>query len=406
VFGAGPWRPDGVVGSTRYHPWELARRGWRVVYIEPPRAFLRRGRKWHAPDADFVAQTVPRVPPFAVRHAPPNALGEWWRRVTSRALARDAWLRAAERDCRPDAIWYGAPWHGHIRTYMERIWSPAGALDAGKKPPLHLFHVYDDLAESPILSPARRAMLRRWEDELLAACDVTLCSSMPQLEARRPRARRVELLQNAVADDFLEACKSGTEQEAARPFVERLRDLPGPRLVYGGVVDLRLDGAWFQALANAMPGASLVFLGYKEHTGDASFDRFLATHPRVHVFGKVPYAAYPALYQHADVLLLAHRDMAFTRGMYPEKLNEYLASGRPIVARDFAEVRRIAGESEHPGSVRLASSGEEWIAAVHDALLENDPAAEEARRALARRHAWSVEADRLHAMLMEARGLT
>lgn len=399
AFAPGPWWGAEVAGSTRYHLWELARRGWQVLYVESPQRLLRRRRNWIADDRSFVAFGAPWVPPFAVRHCPPGGLGEMWRGLTSHCLARHAVLRAAERNLRPAVVWYGAPWHGRLRAMMQRTFAPLDARLALAPPPLHVFHVYDDLAASPILSPRRRRLLAEWERALVQECDATLCSSQPQLDARAPHARNAVLVQNAVADAFIDACERPAPLPEHAVLVKRLTSIPGPRLVYGGVVDLRLDGGLLRATLGHFPDAHLVLLGNAGDAPDRELRDLMAHHPRVHLFGRTPHAAYPALYAHADVLLLPHRETAFTRGMYAEKLNEYLAAGRPIVGWGLAETWRLAAESDDARAIRVATDMREWLDALREALADRDPSAVQARRALARRHTWSIESERLDRML-------
>jgi glycosyltransferase involved in cell wall biosynthesis len=399
AFAPGPWWGAEVAGSTRYHLWELARRGWQVLYVESPQRLLRRRRTWIAEDRSFVAFGAPWVPPFAVRYCPPAWPGEAWRAATSHCLARQALLRAAERNLRPDIVWYGAPWHGRLHAMMQQALAPLDARLPLAPPPLHVFHVYDDLAASPILSPRRQRLLAEWERALVQACDATLCSSQPQLDARAPHARHAVLVQNAVADAFVDACERATPPPEHAELVARLTAIPGPRLVYGGVVDLRLDGGLLRATLGHFPDAHLILLGNAGDAPDRELREIMSQHPRVHLFGRTPHGAYPALYAHADVLLLPHREIAFTRGMYAEKLNEYLAAGRPIVGWGLAETWRLAAEAGDARAIRVATTVRDWLDAVREALGERDEALVEMRRALARRHTWSIESQRLDGLL-------
>lgn len=56
----------------------------------------------------------------------------------------------------------------------------------------------------------------------------------------------------------------------------------------------------------------------------------------------------------ADVLLLTLRDSATSRARWPNKLGDYLAAGRAIVASDIGEVSAFA--RKFPGGVRLVSN--------------------------------------------------
>lgn len=392
AFAPGPWGWPDFAGSPRYHLWGLAERGWTVVYLEPPRRVrLAWQPAWSAPDRPFHAAAASGVPPFSPRAVPNRPIGEMWRRGTSRL-----WMRRAMQVCRelgltPEIFWFGAPWHGVLSELA---------------PPhrLQVAHVYDELSESPVLSPWRRRMLWQWECALLKRCEAVFCSSAPQFRKREGLAGKIVLLENAVRDDFAEVTADSPVPPSAAALVEQLRAVPRPRLVYGGVADLRLDAELIARVMQELPEAHLVFLGKKDPSLDPRLAKVTAEAGRTHFLGSVPYSAYPYLYREADVLLLAHRRLPFTEAMYPEKLNEYLASGRPIVSVALPEACRLAEEAANEKALRLACNADEYAAAVREALEERGTEHAERRRALARQHTWSLGAERLEWELMALLG--
>lgn len=396
AFAPGTWRWPEVYGSTRYHLWNLAGLGWRVLYVEPPVKLRPRQEIWRAPDRCFIVLRPSWVPPFAVRYCRHVGLSRFWRRVVSRRMVSEALTRAKEEGIRPDALWLGAPWHEGIRDWAERLFRKDGYAIPS------LFHVYDELVDSPVLGETARELLAHWEDQLVRRASAVLCSSLPQLEKRKASARRVRLLENAVDGSFLDSDREPPAETS--PYLKRLDSVPRPRIGYGGVVDLRLDTALFKALLDDLPKAQLVFMGPMSGDVDARFAGFLEAHPRAHVLGHVPYSSYPFLFQQMDVLVHAHRLTAFTEGMYPEKINEYLSSGKAIVSVRMSEVERLAQESGHPRAIRLAGSASGFVEAVREALDDSDPQASEARRAIARNHTWQREAEKLDRWLRRACG--
>lgn len=374
AFAPGTWR-DHPYGSTRYHLWGLAQRGWPVLYVEPPVAFRLRSEIVETACPAFRVLRPGGVPPFSVRHSGVPGLGGLWRTLTALRLA----VAARRFLPAPEVLWLGAPWHAPILPQFP------GAFSA--------VHIYDDLAASPQLSPDRRAALAGWEAELLRAADLTLCSSVPQLEARRPHAARVELLENAVEDSFLSA------DPVAHPLVDRLAALPSPRYLYGGIVDHRLDPELFLALARRVgrEGGSLVFLGKEDANRDPAFEAVLKPHPGVHFFGEIPYRLWPSLYALGAVLLLGHRRNAFTLGMLPEKMAEYLTSGRPIVTVRLPEAERLAAAV--PGIVQVVDDAESFAAVAAELASENNPALARERRRVAAERTWTRMAERLELLL-------
>jgi glycosyltransferase involved in cell wall biosynthesis len=87
----------------------------------------------------------------------------------------------------------------------------------------------------------------------------------------------------------------------------------------------------------------------------------------------------------------------YTQNIYPMKLHEYLASGRPVISTPIRSVQ------EFDQVVRLARTADEWSSAVEEALAPEarSPAAIAARQAVAQRHDWSELAHRIARVICE-----
>jgi glycosyltransferase involved in cell wall biosynthesis len=99
-----------------------------------------------------------------------------------------------------------------------------------------------------------------------------------------------------------------------------------------GLIDQRLDTAWCKALATALQqhGGTLILAGPQQ-----SPDAALAQLPNTRFPGPVAYDDLPGLAAEADVLVMPYIDAPVTRAMQPLKFKEYLATGKPVVARDL-----------------------------------------------------------------------
>jgi hypothetical protein len=74
--------------------------------------------------------------------------------------------------------------------------------------------------------------------------------------------------------------------------------------------------------------------------------------------------------------------------IYPLKLHEYLAVGRPVVSADLEAVRPFMSV------LSIAVTVDEWISAIEQALDE-EPSMVEARRTVARANTWDDRVDQL-----------
>lgn len=188
---------------------------------------------------------------------------------------------------------------------------------------------------------------------------------------------------------------NGVHYEAfarAEPEPRDLAPIPRPRIGYIGYVKKQLDWALLATLARTHPGWSFVFVGKRSpHPEIAAALAEMAALPNVHFLGERPtpeLAKYP---QHFDVCLMPYRATAYTAYIYPLKLHEYLATGRPVVGT------RIPALEEFDGLVRLADGAAEWSRAIA-ASLEPDASSPErcaARQAEARRHDWDLLVSRI-----------
>lgn len=175
----------------------------------------------------------------------------------------------------------------------------------------------------------------------------------------------------------------------SRPQAEPrdLASIPHPRVGYAGMIKRQLDLALLLRMAKARPAWSIVLVGPvgnisgKEHIVAA-----LRQLPNVHFLGRKPATDLPAYIQHFDVCLMCYEMNDYTRYIYPLKMHEYLAAGRPAVSSPVPAVEQFADV------VSLARSDPEWFAAIERALLEHRGDAERvaARRAAAQSHDWDA----------------
>jgi glycosyltransferase involved in cell wall biosynthesis len=138
-----------------------------------------------------------------------------------------------------------------------------------------------------------------------------------------------------------------------------LLEAGGPRLIYIGSLDGRLDRNWLATLATELPQASIHLVGRvldAEHL--APLDRL----PNVTIRPNVGREEIAATVAGADVGLLPHVATPLTEAMSPLKVYEYLAAGLPVAATDLEPVRDLGPR------VALACPGGDFTGAVRRAL--------------------------------------
>ena len=160
---------------------------------------------------------------------------------------------------------------------------------------------------------------------------------------------------------------------------EWLAAIPGPRAIYVGTIDTRLDTEGIAALAASRPGVSIVLLG---PVPDADYIRPLRGIPNVHVHPGVGRSELVAALRNSQVSLLAHRRTPLTEAMSPLKVYEYLAAGIPVVSIDLPPVRSLGNR------VLLAPSTAQ-MGPMLDRAIEMGIATESERTEFVDRHSWA-----------------
>jgi glycosyltransferase involved in cell wall biosynthesis len=172
---------------------------------------------------------------------------------------------------------------------------------------------------------------------------------------------------------------------AYRPEPADLADIPRPRIGYCGWVKPQLDWELIRRLTRDHEDWFFVFVGgVTPHRGTRSTIAELRERPNVHFLGTKKSAELMAYPTHFDVCIMPYRRTPHTSYIYPLKLHEYLASGRPVVGTPIRTLR------DFEDMIELASTPEEWSRALKRALqTENDTRERvEARLSVARAHDW------------------
>ncbi len=162
--------------------------------------------------------------------------------------------------------------------------------------------------------------------------------------------------------------------------------LPGPRMVYVGTLDERIDPAAVQALAAAHPQGSVVLIG---RGGDRGPVARLGELANVHVRPPIPREELIAVVAAADLGLVPHVRSEQTEAMSPLKLFEYLGAGIPVAATDLPGTAPVC-----PERVMLARGGEDFGAAA-SAALELGRWDDDSRHRFIDENSWSSRFDSL-----------
>ena len=343
---------DRLVETLMAHP-----RVRRLMVVETPRSLPIKLVKdaLRPPPAFPSAPGVSLYSPVRLRRSDPHR---------TRALERSfaAWGRGVQRAAQRRGLQQPAfiTTHPLVPGFADLAWADSVT-----------YYAYDDLAASP--------PLRRW----WPAYEETY-------RRARERGHRVVAVSEAIVDRIAPSASHAVVPNGVDPAEwlapgappEWFARLPGPRLLYMGSLDSRVDVDQLARVARTHPSGSVAVVG---PLLDGAHFAALRDEPNVHLHGAVSREAVVALVSAADVCLIPHVRNALTEAMSPLKLYEYLAAGRPVAALDLTPIRDISPR------VLIA---DELADAVASALALG-PAGEAERRRFAQEHSWRRRQERI-----------
>jgi UDP-galactopyranose mutase len=214
--------------------------------------------------------------------------------------------------------------------------------------------VYDCMDELSAFKGAPEA-LKFHELELLRRADVVFTGGQSLYEAKREKHRSVHAFPSSIdRDHFMQARTRGEDPDDQKRIAH-------PRLGFFGVIDERFDIDLLDAVAAERPHWQFIMLGPITKIDPAMLPQRL----NIHYLGAKSYDELPKYIAGWDVALLPFAINESTRYISPTKTPEYLAAGKPVVSTPITDVIRPYGQMD---LVRIASTPQEFIAAIEDAL--------------------------------------
>jgi glycosyltransferase involved in cell wall biosynthesis len=353
----------------------------RVFYINPPYSVKDFIAEWRTPAVvarrpDLLKnrmryETIPELPE-AVAAQPPLTLPVNWlpEGIAYRHLLRyNNWvvlncIRQVVRDFKlKDFIYINC-----FNPYL------AGVLPKDFGARLSIYQCIDDMREEAYT--ARHGA--RLEEEVIRRVDLAFVTSRNLLRLKKPVNPNTHLLHNA-AD--ISIFQQAMEKDLARPV--ELAGIAGEIIGFTGNLDPnRINYGLLRKVAERHTDKTLVLVGPVNSSGvsEHGLDRL----PNVVFTGGKHISELPAFLQHFDVVLIPFSINKLTSSIYPLKINEYLAAGKPVVSTDFSE--DIRGFEK---DIYLAKNEEDFIGLIPRAIAEDSPRLMAQRLATARQNTWT-----------------
>ena len=221
-----------------------------------------------------------------------------------------------------------------------------------------------------------RDMLRDYDNRMTQRADVVFATSRGQYERRRKLNPNTYFIPNGVNFElFNRALASDTS------IPEEVKDVQRPIIGFAGWLGYQVDVGLLIHLAQQFPQATLLLVGPDNLPNDECRRRLHAL-PNVVFCGQKEVHELPAYLKVFDVALIPYVIGGHTLTVYPLKLHEYLAAGRPVVTTALPELRAFSRV------VRIGEDYDQFVEQVRMALSDNGLAAIVERVALAKQNTW------------------
>ena len=248
---------------------------------------------------------------------------------------------------------------------------------------LSCYHIDDEYSFS-----AEQAKLRAIEVKLLKRVDQVIIHSKELVERRGGFNKKTCWIPNGVDFDLF---------SRPHPMPADMAEIRRPVIGYCGVLKRQLDWTLIENLARNNPDKSFVLVGgTSSHAELDGKIQALKQLENIHFVGRKSPAELATYPQHFDVCIMPYKNNSYTNAIYPLKLHEYLASGKPVIG---TPIRTLC---EFDGLIGLPRSGSEWQMAVDRALSadENSDDKVRSRQETAAQHDWNLLVNRIARLLV------
>lgn len=255
------------------------------------------------------------------------------------------------------------------------------------KPLVKIYQSIDDISQESYI--ARHGV--KLETEMVQNADFTIVTSSQLKDKLSKHANKVHLVANA-ADHKL--FHRAVANHISRP--EELDDVQCPIITYmGNVSSLRMDYELLVKVANANPDKLVLVVGpYRKN----EYDQFqLYNFRNIRFIGPRTLEQLPVYLRYTDCAIIPYIKNTLTRSIYPLKINEYLGAGKPVVSTDFSEDIKT-----FQGIAHIASSHDEFLKMVQQALNQTEQDAIDKRLEVAANNTWFHRVNQIKALIEEA----
>jgi len=232
--------------------------------------------------------------------------------------------------------------------------------------------------------------VKRTEDELIKRSDIVFAQGDALYDKCRASNSNVHIFPFGVNIEIFDKMSSGSSSMPAE-----LKNIKRPIIGYIGGIHKHIDFGLLEYIGRHHPEWSLVLVGPIQ----TDISR-LAGFKNIFFLGKKDISELPLYIKEFSVGIIPYAKSEYTATVYPTKLNEYHALGKPVVSTDLPEVENFNRRNGH--LVGLASTPQEFCRRIVQAMQEDSPALSQARVVSAENNNWSSRINQMSDLMEDA----
>lgn len=166
--------------------------------------------------------------------------------------------------------------------------------------------------------------------------------------------------------------------------------IPKPRICFfGGIDKMRLDMELIKYIAEEYSSWSIVLFGPIINTEISDLKL-----KNVYFEGVIPHTKLAGYLSEMDVFILPYKIIPFSKSIFPAKIFECMATGKPIVSTPLEELNCL-----EEGVIRIGKTKEEFAQAIQDSLISDTQTQKQKRLGIAKENSWEERFEKIKVIL-------
>ena len=233
--------------------------------------------------------------------------------------------------------------------------------------------------------------IKKTEDELIKKCDLIFAQGEILANKCKRLNNNVHIFPFGVRLEIFDNYRKSNHKQPPND----IKNIKKPIIGYVGGVHRHIDFKLVKFIAGKHLEWSLVFVGPLQ-TDVSELKRY----NNIFLLGKKDFSMLPAYINEFTVGIIPYVKSEYTETVFPTKLNEYHAMGKPVVSTDIPEV--VSFNIENEDLVSISKTREEFVECIERAIKGKSENLEDRRIDSAKKNNWVVRIEEMSSFMENA----